>query len=273
MNTTAPTVDLAAIKARQQETWSTGDFAVVAARIAFVAERLAEAADLRADWRVLDVATGSGNAAIAAARSGCEVVGVDYVPELLERGRQRAAVEGLEVTFLHGDAEELPFPDHSFDAVLSVYGSMFAPHQERAAAELLRVCRPGGTVAMANWTPDGFIGQVFKTIARHLPPPAGLKSPALWGTRERIEALFGAAAASIRAEPAHFVFRYRSPEHWLQVFRSWYGPLLKAYAALEPAAQAALTGDLLALVGRFNRAGDGTMVVPSEYLEIVVTRR
>jgi ubiquinone/menaquinone biosynthesis C-methylase UbiE len=271
--TTPVAPDLGAIKARQQWAWSAGDYAVVGTTLQIVGEQLCETLDIRAGQKVLDVAAGNGNAALAAARRGCEVVASDYVPALLERARERAAADRLDIAFELADAEALPFESGRFDVVLSTFGVMFTPDQERAAAELARVCRPGGGIGLANWTPEGFIGQMFKTIGRHLPPPAGLKSPALWGTRERIEALFGAAAASVRAEPAHFVFRYRSPEHWLQVFTSYYGPLLKAYAALEPAAQAALTDDLLALVGRFNRAGDGTMVVPSEYLEIVVTRR
>lgn len=266
-------LDLAAVKARQQGAWSAGDYAIVGTTLQIVGEQLCETLDIRAGQKVLDVAAGNGNAALAAARRGCEVVASDYVQSLLERARERAAADRLDIAFELADAEALPFDSGRFDVVLSTFGVMFTPDQERAAAELARVCRAGGSIGLANWTPEGFIGQVFKTIGRYVPPPAGLKSPALWGTRERIEALFGAAAASIRAEPAHFVFRYRSPEHWLQVFRTWYGPLLKAYAALEPAAQEALTDDLLALVGRFNRAGDGAMVVPSEYLEIVVTRR
>jgi ubiquinone/menaquinone biosynthesis C-methylase UbiE len=274
MNTTAPTLDLAAIKARQQETWSTGDFAVVAARIAFVAERLAEAADLRADWRVLDVATGSGNAAIAAARSGCEVVGVDYVPELLERGRQRAAAEGLEVTFLHGDAEELPFPDHSFDAVLSVYGSMFAPHQERAAAELLRVCRPGGTVAMANWTPDGFIGQLFRTVGRHVPSPTGLRSPIEWGTKARLRELLGASVSRLDVQEQVYTFRFRSAEEFVDTFRTWYGPTAKAFAALEPAGQEALAADLAELARSYDRVGEDAdaVSITATYVEVIATK-
>jgi ubiquinone/menaquinone biosynthesis C-methylase UbiE len=238
-----------------------------------VGEQLCEALDLRAGQKVLDVAAGNGNAALAAARRGCEVLASDYVPALLERARERAAADRLAIAFEPADAEALPFDSGRFDVVLSTFGVMFTPDQPRAAAELARVCRAGGKIGLANWTPEGFIGQLFKTLGKHLPPPAGVKSPALWGTRTRIEELFGAAAASVRAEPAQFVFRYRSPEHWLQVFRSYYGPLLKAFAALEAAAQAALSEELLALIGRFNRAGDGSMVVPAEYLEIVITRR
>jgi SAM-dependent methyltransferase len=201
------------------------------------------------------------------------VVASDYVPALLERARERAEAERLTVAFEVADAEALPFESDRFDVVMSTFGVMFTPDQVRAAAELARVCRSGGKIGLANWTPEGFIGQLFKTLGKYLPPPAGVRSPALWGTRDHIEALFGAAAATIDAQPVHFVFRYRSPQHWLDVFRSYYGPLLKAFAALDPAAQAALTDDLVALIARFNRASDGSMVVPSEYLQVVVTRR
>jgi ubiquinone/menaquinone biosynthesis C-methylase UbiE len=266
-------VDLGALKTRQHGAWSSGDYAVVGTTLQIVGEQLCETLDLHAGQKVLDVAAGNGNATLAAARRWCDVVSTDYVPSLLERGRLRAAADGLSVEFREADAEALPFADDSFDAVVSTFGVMFTPDQDKAAAELLRVCKSGGKIGLANWTPEGFIGQLFKTIGKHMPPPAGVKSPALWGTRQRIDEFFGGAAAAIRAEPRHFVFRYRSPEHWLDVFRSYYGPLLKTYAALEPAAQAALTDDLLALIGRFNRTTNGAMVVPSEYLEIVITQR
>ncbi len=265
--------DLAALKTRQQGAWSSGDYAVVGTTLQIVGEALCEALDVRAGHKLLDVAAGNGNASLAAARRWCEVVATDYVPALLVRARERAAAERLEIEFREADAEALPFADASFDAVVSTFGVMFTPDQEQAAAELLRVCWPGGKIGLANWTPDGFIGQLFKTIAKHLPPPAGVKSPALWGTRARIAELFEPQAAQIVAEPRHFVFRYRSPAHWLQVFKTYYGPVLKAFGALEPAAQAALSADLLALIERFNRSGDGSMVVPSEYLEVVITRR
>jgi SAM-dependent methyltransferase len=272
-NPVTPPPDLAALKARQQGAWSSGDYAIVGTTLQIVGEQLCETLDIGAGQKVLDVAAGNGNAALAAARRWCEVVATDYVPALLERARERAAADRLQIAFEVADAEALPFEGGSFDVVLSTFGVMFTPDQARAAAEMARVCRSGGRIGLANWTPDGFIGQLFKTIGRHLPPPAGVKSPALWGTRERIEALFGSSAAAIRAEPAHFVFRYRSPEHWLHVFKSSYGPLLKTFAALEPAAQAALSDELVALIARFNRATDGRMVVPGEYLEIVITRR
>ena len=210
---------------------------------------------------------------LAAARRWCEVVSTDYVAALLERGRERAAAERLNVAFQQADAEALPFTDAAFDVVVSTFGVMFTPDQERAAAELIRVCKPGGKIGLANWTPDGFIGQLFKTIGKHLPPPAGVKSPALWGTAARLAEMFNAQASSIKIEQRAFVFRYQSAQHWLDVFRTFYGPMLKAFEALEPRAQTALARDLLTLVGQFNRSGDDTMVVPSDYLEIVITRR
>jgi ubiquinone/menaquinone biosynthesis C-methylase UbiE len=271
--TMPPIQDLAAVKARQKAAWSSGDYAVVGTTLQIVGESLCEALDIRAGQRVLDVAAGNGNVALAAARRWCDVVATDYVPALLDHARERAAADRLRIEFREADAEALPFEDGSFDVVVSAFGVMFTPNQERAASELLRVCRPGGKIGLANWTPPGFIGQLFKTIGGYMPPPAGVRPPSLWGTRERLTELFGPHASSIQAEPRSFVMRYRSPEHWLDVFRTWYGPVLKTFAALEPAAAAALANDLLALIARLNRADDGTMVVPSEYLEIVVTRR
>jgi ubiquinone/menaquinone biosynthesis C-methylase UbiE len=264
--------DLAAVKQRQQAAWSSGDYAIVGTTLQIVGEQLCEALDLRPGSKVLDVAAGNGNVTLAAARRWCEVTSTDYVPELLERGRERAAGERLNVDFRVADAEALPFPDASFDVVVSTFGVMFTADQDKAAAELLRVCRPGGKIGLANWTPSGFIGQVFKTLGKHLPPPAGVKSPALWGTRARLDEMFGARVSEIAAEPRMFVFRYRSPEHWLDVFKTFYGPMLKAFAALDASAQAALGRDLLAVVGEFNRANDGTVAVHSEYLEVVIRR-
>ncbi len=264
--------DLAAIKARQQGAWSSGDYAVVGTTLQIVGEELCEALDLRAGQKVLDVAAGNGNVSLAAARRWCEVVATDYVPALLERARERADAERLSIEFREADAEALPFADASFDVVVSTFGVMFTPDQDRAAAELVRVCRRGGKIGLANWTPEGFIGQLFKTIGKHVPPPAGARSPALWGTRARLAELFEPHASSIQSAQRHFVFRYRSPEHWLEVFKTYYGPLLKTFAALAPPAQAALEQDLLGLIGQFNRSGDGSMVVPSEYLEVVITR-
>lgn len=268
----APTADLSAVKSRQQAAWTSGDYAVVGTTLQIVGEDLCEALDIRAGQKVLDVAAGNGNVSLAAARRFCDVTSTDYVPALLERGRERANADRLPMTFKEADAEALPFADASFDAVVSTFGVMFTPDQERAASEMVRVCKRGGKIGLANWTPDGFIGQLFKTIGKHMPPPAGVKSPALWGTRARIAELFEPHATSVISAQRHFVFRYRSPEHWLEVFRTYYGPVLKTFAALDPTKQDALQNDFMTLVDRFNRADDGTMVVPSEYLEIVVTR-
>jgi len=268
-----PAPDLKAIKTKQQAAWSSGDYAVVGATLQIVGEELAEAMDLRAGEKVLDIAAGNGNATLAAARRWCEVTSTDYVEALLARGKQRAQADGFAVTFQKADAEALPFADKSFDAVLSTFGAMFSPDQSRTASEMLRVCKSGGRIGLANWTPDGFIGQMFKIIGKHLPPPAGMKSPALWGTWEWMEKAFRAEASDIVAEPRNFVFRYRSPQHFLDVFRQYYGPMLKAFEALDEQGRKALSADLIALIGRLNRANDGAMVVPGEYLEVVVTRR
>jgi len=270
--TLAPQPDLAAVKARQQQTWASADYGAVAARIALMAERLVDAADLHAGQRVLDVATGTGNAAVAAARNGCEVTGIDYVPALLERGRARAAAEGLPVSFQEGDVEHLAFPDASFDAVLSCLGVMFTPDQERAAAELARVCKPGGTIALANWTPTGFIGRLFKTIGRHVPPPAGVKPPPLWGTEERLQELLGPATSALRSERRAFVFRFRSPEDFAGFFRDNYGPVHKAFAALDEPGQRRLHEDLVELAKEFDRATGPSVAMPAEYLETIAIR-
>lgn len=268
-----PVIDLTALKTRQHGAWSSGDYAIVGTTLQIVGERLCEAMDLRAGSTVLDVAAGNGNGSLAAARRWCDVTSTDYVPALLERGRERAEAERLVLTFQEADAENLPFGDAHFDHVMSIFGVMFTADHDKAASELLRVCRPGGTIGLANWTPDGFIGQVFKTIGRFVPPPAGARSPALWGARIRLEEMFPANVASIAAAPRHFVMRYKSALHWLEVFRTFYGPVLKTFGALETAKQDALAADLIALIERFNRAEDGTMVVPSEYLEVVITKR
>jgi ubiquinone/menaquinone biosynthesis C-methylase UbiE len=270
----APTQpDLDTVKTRQQGAWSSGDYAIIGTTLQIVGEALCEALDLRAGQKVLDVAAGNGNVTLAAARRWCEVVSTDYVPALLERGRERATAERLAIEFRQADAEALPFADASFDVVVSTFGVMFTPNQDKAATELLRVCKRGGKIGLANWTPEGFIGQLFKTIGKHMPPPAGVKSPALWGTGAHITELFGAQTSSIQLERRNFVFRYRSAQHWLDVFKTYYGPVLKTFGALDPQAQAALTDDLFALIKRFDRSGGKTMVVPSEYLEVVVTRR
>jgi SAM-dependent methyltransferase len=265
--------DLAAVKQRQQLTWASGNFSVVAARIALVAELLCDTADLHAGWTVLDVATGSGNAAIAAARLGCTAVGVDYVPALLEHGRRRAAAEGLPVKLLEGDAEALPFPDHSFDAVTSVFGSMFAPDHAKAAAEMLRVCVPGGKIALASWTPDGFIGELFRTMAAHVPPPAGVPMPMLWGTEDHLRKLFGEGIASLEVAERTFTFRFASPEDFVTLFRIWYGPTVKAFAALEGPARDALARDLVALARRHDRLHADAIAIPATYTEAVAITR
>ena len=268
----APT-DFVALKTRQQTAWASGDYAVIGTTLQLVGESLAEACDLRCDERVLDVAAGNGNATLAAARRGCKVTSTDYVAALLDRGAERAKAERLEVKFQAADVEALPFDDKSFDAVLSTFGVMFAPDHAKSAAEMLRVCRPGGRIGMANWTPEGFIGQMFKTLGRHLPPPAGVQPPSLWGTEAHLRTLFGNQAASIQATPRLFNFRYRSAAHFIEVFRTWYGPVLKAFASLPPEKASELEKDLGELLNRLNRAGPDSLVVPSEYLEIVITRR
>lgn len=271
MTTQAQTADLKAIKGKQQQTWASGDFATIGATLPIVSELLCEAVNLNAGERVLDVATGSGNTAIAAARRLCEVAGVDYVPALLARGRERAAAERMEIEFREGDAEAIPYADASFDAVLSTFGSMFAPDQEQTARELLRVTRPGGRIGMANWTPEGFIGEMFRATGRHVPPPAGLKPPVLWGTEARLQELFGDGIGSLAVTRRMFIFRYRSAEHWLEEFRTYYGPTLKAFESLDAAGQERLADDLIELARRHNRA-DGALAVPAEYAEVVVVK-
>lgn len=268
-----PVPDLAAIKQRQQATWASGDFAVIGTTLQIVGETLAEAADVRAGEAVLDVAAGNGNATLAAARRFADVTSTDYVGALLDKGRARAEAEGLPVRFQIADAEELPFADARFDVVLSTFGVMFTPDHRRSAGELLRVLRPGGRIGMANWTPEGFIGRLFKIIGAHLPPPAGLKSPALWGTESHIVELFGAHAANIQCLRRQFNFRYRSAAHWVQIFRDFYGPTLKAFAALDARAAASLEAAITALLEELNVAGASSLVVPGEYLEVVITKR
>jgi ubiquinone/menaquinone biosynthesis C-methylase UbiE len=265
-------IDLGMIKSRQQTAWGSGDYAMIGTTLQIVGEMLCEAVDLRSNHRVLDVAAGNGNATLAAARRFAEVVSTDYVGALLDRGRERAKADRLPVTFQEADAEALPFADASFDVVLSTFGVMFTPNQEQAANELRRVCRPGGKIGMANWTPEGFIGRLFKTIGKYVPPAPGVKSPALWGSKAHLDTLFGSKTI-VAAESRNFVFRYKSPKHWLELFRTYYGPVLKAFEAIDPNAREALAADLYALLDEFNLAEDGTLVVPSEYLEIVVIKK
>jgi ubiquinone/menaquinone biosynthesis C-methylase UbiE len=273
MSISSPAIDLAAVKTRQQAAWSTGDYAVVGTTLQIVGENLCEALDLRAGSRVLDVAAGNGNASLAAARRWCDVTSTDYVGSLLESGRARAQAEGHSIRFQEADAENLPFADASFDAVMSTFGVMFTPNQDKAASELARVCKPGGRIGLANWTPESFIGQVFKSIGQYIPPAPGVRSPALWSTKTSLGELFGATANEIQTTRRQFTFRYRSPAHWIEVFRTYYGPMNKTFGALDAGKQAAFIRDLLALMERDNRSGDGTLVLPSEYLEVVIVRK
>jgi SAM-dependent methyltransferase len=268
-----PTPNLSAIKERQQKTWSTGNYSLVGVTLTIIGEQLCESVDLHAGQRVLDVATGNGVTALAAARRFGEVTGIDYVPSLLQDARQRAVAEHLPVTFQDGDAENIPFADASFDAVLSSLGVMFTPNQEKAASELLRVCRSGGKIGLANWTPTGFIGQLFRLIGRYAPPPAGLKPGALWGTEERLRELLGDDVTSLQTTKRNFVFRYRSPAHWVEHFAAYYGPFHTTLNALDATQQEQFSREVISLLESFNQAKDGTLVAPSEYLEAVATRR
>ncbi len=277
MTTSAPTGSTVtpagspSLKARQQAMWASGDFAVIGTTLQIVGELLCEEIDLRSGEHVLDVAAGNGNATLAAARRFARVTSTDYVPALLERGRQRAGAEGLDVTFEVADAEALPYPPASFDVVLSTFGVMFAPEHTQAASELMRVCRLGGRIGLAAWTPDGFLGDLFRVVAKHVPPIPGVRSPLLWGTDAHIRDLFG-SATTIRHTVRQFAFRYRSAEHWVDVFRAFYGPVYKAFAALDADGQGALEGDLIALLRKADRGGTAGLVVPAEYLETVITR-
>jgi ubiquinone/menaquinone biosynthesis C-methylase UbiE len=274
MTTALPAVDYSTVKARQQKTWASGDYSVVASRIVLLSELLADSADLRAGSHVLDVACGNGNTTLAAARAGTHAVGVDYVPHLLEGARQRALTEGLDARFVLGDAEDLPAEDSSFDAVISALGVMFAPDHRRAADEIVRVARPGATVALASWRPTGLIGEVFRTISSHVPAPPGLRSPMLWGTEEHLRELFGDVATSMRSAERTLTFRHTSPEDFVAFFRRWYGPAVKAFDALDGPGQTSLASDLADLARRFDSHADGgSVAMPATYLETVITLR
>jgi ubiquinone/menaquinone biosynthesis C-methylase UbiE len=265
--------ELDALKSRQRTTWASGNYGTIGTTLQIVGETLCEAVDLRPGSTVLDVAAGNGNCSLAAARRSCDVTSTDYVPALLEQGRRRAEAEGLAIRFEEADAEALPFADGAFDVVLSSFGVMFTPDHRRAARELVRVCRQNGRIGLANWTPRGFIGRLFAVIGRHVPPPAALTPPSRWGLEEHLEHLFRESASDIRVTDRHFVFRYRSPEHWIDVFRTWYGPVHKAFAGLPADGQKRLEQDLVTLIKEFNVSGDATMVVPSEYAEVVIVRK
>ena len=269
----AHTPDFTALKTKQQAAWGSGDYAVIGTTLQIVGESLAEACDVRTDERVLDVAAGNGNATLAAARRGAHVTSTDYVGTLLERGAERARAERLDVTFQVADCEALPFADASFDAVLSTFGVMFAPDHARSAAEMARVCRPGGRIGLANWTPDSLIGRMFKVLGRHIAPPAGVQPPSLWGTEAHLRTLFGERVAGLAVTPKTFNFRYRSAAHFIEVFRTWYGPVHKAFGALGTAEGEVLASELAELQNGDNVAGAGSLVVPSAYLEAVVTLR
>lgn len=266
---TSTTLD--ALKTRQHTAWSSGNYSIIGTTLQIVGESLVNAVDIHAGQRILDVAAGNGNASLAAARHWTHVTAIDYVPALLEFAQERAKAEGLFIDFRHADAEALPFETHSFDVVLSTFGVMFTPNQEKAASELLRVCKRGGKIGLANWTSEGFVGQLFKILAKYNPPMPGVKSPMGWGTESRLQELFG-NSVSLFPKRRYFVFRYQSAQHWIDIFRSYYGPMLKAYAALDAEQQANLTKDLLLLLESFNRSNDETLVVPSEYLEVVGLR-
>ena len=263
-------LDYIAIKQRQQAVWSAGDYATIGTTLQIVGERLCEAVDVRAGSTVLDVAAGNGNATLAAARRFARVTSTDYVGALLERGEERAAADRLSVNFQVADAEALPFADASFDVALSTFGVMFTPNQEKAAAELVRVVRRGGKIGLANWTPDGFIGQLLKIVGKYTPPPAGLKPPALWGTTARLGELF--PGHEINTSVQTFTFRYESPVHWLDVFRTYYGPTNRAFAALDAEKAAALEADILDLLEKLNWDRSGSLIIPGDYLEVVITR-
>ena len=265
--------DLQIVTQVQRQIWSKGDFAKIGVAAQIVQEELCEAVDVLPGSRVLDVACGAGNGAIAAARRNAEGVGLDYVPALLERGRERAAAEGLEVEFVEGDVQELPFEDGSFDYVISTFGAMFAPDQEKTAAELLRVCRSGGKIGMANWPPRGLVGGgLFKTIAEHAPPPPGIQPPVLWGTEDRLRELFGDGVTELTLSERHLMFRYRSPEDWLAFFKEFFGPMMMAFERVGDEGAPALENDLLAVAREANRAGDTALVAPAEYVEVVAVR-
>jgi len=264
--------DFSAVKERQKKTWATGDFAMIGWNTVFPGELACEALQLRAGHKLLDVATGSGNVALSAARRNCDVVGIDYVPELIERARARADAESLPVRFEVADCEQIPFPDKSFDRVLSIYGSMFAPDQEKAAAELIRVCRTGGQIGMANWTPDGFWGQTFGLVGKYVPPPAGVRPPPEWGTEKRLKELFSAATSLMKINKRSALFRYRDNAHWIDVFKTWFGPIMLVLEKLDGKGRLDFLRELDDTLTRFNVSGDDTLVISADYLEVAIVK-
>jgi ubiquinone/menaquinone biosynthesis C-methylase UbiE len=265
--------DLNTVKANQQKMWATGDFAMIAWNTVYPGEQLCEAVALRAGEKVLDVATGSGNVALSAARRNCEAHGIDYVPALVERARERAAAERVFAVFEVGDCEAIPYGDNAFDVVLTLYGSMFAPDQEKAAAELLRVCRPGGRIGMGNWTPAGFWGQTFALVGRYLPPPPGVRPPTEWGTEKRLRELFAGSSSSMKVEVRNALFRYRDSAHWIEVFSRYFGPVMRVLANVPEPKRGEFLRELDDTLNRFNKSGDGTLVVSAEYLEVVAVKK
>jgi SAM-dependent methyltransferase len=267
------TIDLATVKRGQQAMWASGDYGTIAAQIHLVAERLVDSVDPPAGSAVLDVAGGTGNAAIAAARSNCRVTCTDYVPALLERARERARAERLEIAFEPADAEALPYADAAYDVVLSVFGVMFAPDQPSAAREIARVCRPGGLIGLAAWTPDGFLGDWFRATAAHAAPPAGLASPLRWGTEDGIAELLGDAVGSIQTRRRVFTWRFADAAALVRTFRTTYGPTVKAFATVGEDGADALERDLVEVVQRAAHPRGQAIAIPAEYLEVVAVRR
>jgi ubiquinone/menaquinone biosynthesis C-methylase UbiE len=275
MNTaiTLETPDYEAVKVKQQSTWAAGDYAKIGSTLQITGELLCESMALKAGQSVLDVAAGNGNASLAAARRFCQVLSTDYVPSLLEQGKQRSDANGFPIKYEVADVENLPYDENQFENVVSTFGAMFAPDQKSVVSELIRVCKPGGKIGLVNWTPESFIGQLFKVIGQYISPPAGLSSPMLWGTKEFIEQNFSNAAQEINIVERDFIFNYESAEHWIDVFRTYYGPTHKVFEALNNEKQEQLRADIITLIEKNNLANDGKMYVPSSYLEIVIKKK
>ena len=265
-------VDFDAVTARQQQAWATGNFHRIGVTTVVVGERLVRAVGVRAGQQVLDVAAGAGNTSLAAARRFGDVIASDYVPDLLTTAARRAEAEGLPMKTEVADAQNLPYGDASFDVVLTTFGAMFAPDQDKTASELLRVLKPGGKLGMANWTPAGFIGQLFALGTKHAPPPPGLNPPSRWGTKEGLQELLGSRGASVEVKEREMDFVYPSASYMLELYRTWFGPTATAFAALDEAGQQAYADDLMALYTEWNQAPDDTVLIPAAYLEVVATK-